>query len=126
MLTLQFVPYSEIYSLNADGKVRKLLNIVKSDKIVLMEGRLAPSEETYLIEKTMEQINRSFKGIEICTIYPEKRNKLMFEKIRDEFFKLLLGNRQGLTVIGPASIVKEIKKDPNKIELLTSMKRKRK
>ena len=32
---------------------------------------------------------------------------------------MLLGDRQGLTVIGPATIVKEIKKDPNKIELLT-------
>jgi hypothetical protein len=30
-----------------------------------------------------------------------------------------LGERQGLTIIGPASIVKEIKKDPNKIQLLT-------
>jgi hypothetical protein len=38
----------------------------------------------------------------------------------------VLGDRQGLTIIGPASVVKEIKKDPNKIELLTSEKRKRK
>ena len=34
-------------------------------------------------------------------------------------YKLLLGNRQGLTIIGPATIIKEIKKNPNKIELLT-------
>jgi hypothetical protein len=32
---------------------------------------------------------------------------------------LLLGNRQGMTIIGPATVVKEIKKDPNNIELLT-------
>jgi len=35
------------------------------------------------------------------------------------FINLLLGDRNGITIIGPASIVKEIKKDPNKIELLT-------
>jgi hypothetical protein len=34
--------------------------------------------------------------------------------------KLLLGNREGVTIIGPASIVKEIKRDPNKVELLTN------
>jgi len=39
--------------------------------------------------------------------------------MRNNFFGMLLGDRQGLTVIGPATIVKEIKKDPNKIELLT-------
>ena len=40
--------------------------------------------------------------------------------------KWVLGNKQGLTVIGPASVVKKIKKDPNKIELLTKEKRIRK
>jgi hypothetical protein len=37
----------------------------------------------------------------------------------------LLGDRSGLTIIGPASVVKAIKKDPNKIELYTSEKRKK-
>ena len=38
---------------------------------------------------------------------------------RNAIFNMLLGDRQGMTIIGPASVVKEIKKDPNKIELLT-------
>jgi len=125
MLTLQFIPRSEIINLTTDGKVRKLLNVVKSDKIVLMEGRLEPSEETYLIEKTMEQINRSFKGIEICTVYPEKKNRMLIERIKDGIINMILGTKQGLTVIGPASIVKEIKRDPNKIELFTSNRRRK-
>ena len=33
--------------------------------------------------------------------------------------KTLMGDREGITVIGPATIVKEIKRDPNKIELFT-------
>jgi len=32
---------------------------------------------------------------------------------------LLLGNRSGLTIIGPANVVKEIKQDPDKIQLFT-------
>jgi len=31
---------------------------------------------------------------------------------------MLLGDRQGFTIIGPATIVKEIKNDPDKIELM--------
>ena len=32
--------------------------------------------------------------------------------------RALVGNRDQLTVVGPASIVKEIKKDPSKIDLM--------
>ena len=32
---------------------------------------------------------------------------------------MMLGDRQGLTIIGPATIVSEIKKNPDKIELYT-------
>lgn len=126
MLTLRYLPYNEHGDLGSNEKIRKVLNIVKNDSIVLMEGRLKPEEEAKLIERTMEQINRRFKGIEICTIFPEKKNDPFSRKLKNGFYKLLLGNRLGVTVIGPASIVKEIKRDPNKIELLTRNSRRRK
>ena len=125
MLTLRYLPYTEYGELSPNDKIRKVLNIVKGDSIVLMEGRLSPGEEAQLIERTMEQINRGFKGIEICTVFPEKKNDPFARKLKNGFYKLLLGNRMGVTVIGPASIVKEIKRDPNKIELLTRNSRKR-
>ena len=77
MLTLQFVPYNEIESLSSNSKVRKLLNLVKENKIVLMEGRLKPNEETDLIQRTMESVSKDFKGIELCTIYPNNKNKFL-------------------------------------------------
>ena len=49
MLTLQFVPYSEIEDLNSNERVDKLLDLVREEKIVLMQGRLKPEEETLLI-----------------------------------------------------------------------------
>lgn len=119
MLTLQFVPYSDIEDLGSDERIGKLLNIVKGDSIVLMQGRLNPDEETMLIQRTMEEINKKFKGIEICTIYPEDKNLQIFKKLSREMLKFFLGHREGLTIIGPATVVKEIKKDPNKIQLLT-------
>lgn len=119
-LTLQFVPYVEIENLSSLGRIRKLLNSVKEDKIVLLEGRLRKEEETELIKTTMEEINAEFKGIELAVIYPESKNFAFFKKMKQQFINALLGDRQGLTIIGPASVVKEIKKDPNKIQLFTT------
>ena len=39
---------------------------------------------------------------------------------------MLLGDRQGMTIIGPANVVKKIEQNPNKIELFTKETRKRK
>ena len=41
------------------------------------------------------------------------------QKIRGAFASMLLGNRTGMTIIGPANVVKKIEQNPNKIELFT-------
>lgn len=121
MVTIQFLPYSEIGSLTSVGRIRKILNIAKDDKIVLIQGRLKKEEEAELIAATMEEINRDFKGIELAVIEPaEKENGL-----RGMLTNMLLSDRLGMTVIGPANVVKSIKRNPNKIELLTKEIRKR-
>ena len=121
MLTLQIVPYAQIADLSSVGRIRKLLTIAKQDKIVLLQGRLRKEEEAELIKATMEEINKDFKGIELAVV--EDKKSTGFGSVLST---VLLGNRSGLTVIGPASIVKSIKKDPTKIELLMNEKRKKK
>jgi hypothetical protein len=118
-LTLQFVPYSEIDDLPSAKRIQKILKIVKTDKIVLLEGKLKAAEETELIHKTMEEIDDNFKGIELAVIYPEQKSLPLFKKLRHNLMNALLGDRKGLTVIGPATVVKEIKQDPEKILLYT-------
>ena len=120
MLILQFMPFDEIASLSSDKRVSKLLEIVKENKILLLEGRLRKEEEAELIKKTMETIDDDFKGIEIGVIYPKDKDKDFLNKIRENMFNLLLGDRRGFTIMGPATIVKEIKQDPNKIQLFTT------
>ena len=119
MLTLQFISHNEIVSLSSEQKVNKLLRLAKEDKIVVVEGKLKPEEEAKLIQKTMEQIDSKFKGIEICDIESNVLSDRIFERVRSGIAKILLGGRMGMTVIGPASVIKEIKKDPNKIRLFT-------
>lgn len=118
MLTLQFIQYAEIEGLGSQKRINKILSHAKDDKIVLLEGRLKKTEESELIQKTMEEINDDFKGIELAVINPESKDEKAFKKIRKLLANFLLGNRLGFTIVGPASIVKEIKQDPNKIQLL--------
>ncbi|PIN81903.1 hypothetical protein COV11_00580 [Candidatus Woesearchaeota archaeon CG10_big_fil_rev_8_21_14_0_10_30_7] len=119
MVTLQFIPYREIENLTSLGRIRKLLNVAKQNKIVLLQGRLKREEEAELIKVTMEEINKEFKGIELAVINPSESNSGI-QQFKNNVFSFLLGDRQGITIIGPANVVKSIKKDPDKIELLTS------
>ncbi|RME51985.1 DUF2073 domain-containing protein [Candidatus Woesearchaeota archaeon] len=119
MITLQFIPHVEIERLSSADRISKLLHSVKESKIVLLEGRLKPHEEAELIRKTMEEIDDSFKGIELSVIYPERKDDPIIKRLRNTLVNLLLGNRTGFTIIGPAKIVKKIKQDPDKIQLIT-------
>ena len=127
MLTLHFIPYHEVEGLDTENKINKLLAIAKTNKIVLVEGKLKPEEEASLIQKTMQSIDKKFKGVEICGVDYRKKNEQLLDILKTGLARILLGNRNGFTIIGPATIVREIRRDPNKIELLTSsVKRRRK
>jgi len=117
------MPYDEIGSLDSQERIKKLLKIILGDKIILLQGRLRPEEEARLIEDTMVMIGhvKGFKGIELAVISPSK-NMTMFDEMKKGLAKFLLGDRDAMTVIGPASMVKEIKKDPSKIELFLKKK----
>jgi hypothetical protein len=96
--------------------VEKLLDVVKENKIILLEGKLKASEEAELIRRTMEEIDDSFKGIEISPLnVRDQGDAAFFKKLHEKFINFLLGDRKGLTIIGPATVVKEIRQDPDKI-----------
>ena len=125
MVTFHFVPFHEIADLSSAKRINKLLTIVKQEKIVLLEGQLKKEEEADLIEITMEEIGDKFKGIELAVIYPEKSNMDIIKRLRFDIARFLVGNRQGFTIVGPASIVKRVKQNPGSIELLTQDKRRK-
>ncbi len=118
------MPYDEIDNLDSGERIKKLLKLVLSDKIVLLQGRLAPEEEVRLIEDTMAMIGhvKGFKGVELAVLNPKKTTS-GFDQFRKEVARFLVGDRNSMTVIGPASIVKDIKRDPSKIELMLKGKR---
>lgn len=119
------MPYSDIQHLTLDEKIKKILSSVRDGKILVMEGRLKKTEEAELIKATMEQINGKFKGIEVTVVYPDSKNATFGKKLKSALAEMLLGDRQGLTVIGSATLIKEIRKDPDKIQLMTEERKRR-
>lgn len=119
-LSLQVIPFSEIQDLTIAERVKKILSLVLSNKIVILHGRLRPEEEARLIEDTMALVDhvKNFKGIELAVIEPNIKEKSIIVKMKYGLAKKLVGDSSALTVIGPASIIKEIKRDPKKIELM--------
>jgi hypothetical protein len=119
-LTLQFMPYSEIASLDSVGRIKKLLKIVLDNKVVILQGKLKPEEETRLIEDTMIMVGniKGFKGVELAVIDQDKGDLGMMGKVKFGLAKALTGQQNAMTIIGPATIVKEMKKDPKKLEVM--------
>lgn len=116
---IQFLPYSEIRDLDSDKRIRKILNIVLGNVILILQGKLSPEEETRLIGDTMAMIGhvRNFKGIELAVI-SGNGNLSLFGKMKMGLANALSGgDLSAITIIGPATIVKEVKKNPKKIEL---------
>ena len=117
---IQFLPHSEIRNLDSNQRIRKILGIILGNNILILQGKLHPEEEARLIGDTMAMIGhlKNFKGIELAVISGDERQGF-FKKIGKGIANALLGGDLGaVTIIGPATIVKEIKRNPKKIELM--------
>ena len=119
-LSIQFLPYSEIRGLDADKRIKKILGIILGNNLLIIQGKLKPEEETRLIGDTMAMIEhiKNFKGVELAVISGNGAGGI-FSRMKRGIANALSGGDLGaVTIIGPATIVKEIKKNPRKIELL--------
>ena len=118
-VTLQFIPYAEIAYLTSYQRVKRLVDLASENKILLLQGKLAPEEEADLIAETMRKIGKSkkFRGIELASFVPKVKNLSIMQNIIEKLASSL-GDRDVLTIVGPATVVREIRKDPTKIQLL--------
>lgn len=117
--SLRFIPFTEIENLSSSERIKKILDIVLENRIVIIQGRLENEEETRLIEDTMVMIGRvkGFKGIELAVLQPNSNNLSILSRVKHNLANALVSSHDALTIIGPASIVREIRKDPKKAEI---------
>ena len=116
--------HCEILGKNIEQIAFEKAGIIKKNSIVITGAKKTKvlnviRSAAKLRNSKLFEINKDFKGIELAVLEPNKNKGSPLSIFREGLANVLLGNKQGLTVIGPANIIKEIKKDPNKIELLT-------
>ncbi len=109
---IEFVSSKVLEGKDSEQKIKYILDNVRRDKIMVLEDTLSPEEEKMLIEKTMGVVSKNFPGIEVSAL---GRGENDFKSV---LIRLLGGRTSGLTVVGPSHLVREMKRDPNKLHLL--------
>ena len=130
---VQVFSFNYMNELPDKKKISKILEVVKSGDIVLIEGRLSPTLEFQLTNDALLKVNENFSGIEIAHLSkqndlkkPDSQNQLslMIDKLKNKIVDILAKDRFGISVIGPSKIIKEIKMDPKKLEIMFNEKTK--
>lgn len=108
-ISFNLVSRNKLELLTSEEKLKFILKEVKNGKILVLEHGLTPIEQANLIEKTMKEIEHdTFIGVEMEGYGEDKPS----------FLQRLLGiqNKPRVTLIGPANLLKTIKKDNNMIQ----------
>lgn len=113
---MQVLSYDSVKKMDSSKKISKILEIVKKGDIVMLEGRLTNDEELTLTSGALKNVSGKFSGIEIAYLSSSESDSF-FEKFRQRIAQLLMKGRLGITVIGPSKVIKEIKMNPDKLEI---------
>ncbi|MFH0863213.1 MAG: DUF2073 domain-containing protein [Candidatus Altiarchaeota archaeon] len=112
---IEFIGVEMLKGITPEQKIYFILEHVKEDRIVVIDEGLTALEEGKLIQATMLQVNKKFQGIEVSTLREKTADGL-----RERLIRMLGGSTGGLTVIGPAKLIKQISKDPRMITMLAT------
>ena len=108
-IAFNLISRQKLGGLTSDEKLKFILKEVKNGKILVLEQGLTPMEQTNLIERTMKEIEQdTFIGVEMEG----------YGEDRPTFLQKLFGmtKRPRLTLIGPANLLKMVKKDRDMIQ----------
>lgn len=118
-LKIKFVPYEKYKK----GGIKALMKDLRQETIVLIDAKLTAEEEAKIIEETMKRINsnsNAFIGIELSSIdFTNNKNANSLDWIKNVLIQTIIGKKRGMTIIGPAKIVRRIDKNPQELLLYT-------
>jgi hypothetical protein len=109
---MDFLSSDALKNRSSMEKIAMIVDKVKNGDLLVMEGGLTPSEEAELIETTMREIDvENFLGIDIYTL----------EKDQSTFFGLSKRKTVGITIIGPANVMKTVKRKSNFLSMIAQL-----
>jgi uncharacterized protein len=111
-LKMDFLSSDALKTRTGMEKISMIVDKVKDGDLVVLEGGLTPEEEADLIETTMREIDvENFMGIDIFTLETNKTS----------FFGLSKKKTIGITIIGPANVMKAVKKKSNFLSMIANL-----
>ena len=108
-ISVNLVSRQKLDELNSEEKLQFILKEVKKGRILVLEQGLSPTEQAKLIENTMKEIEEdTFIGVEMEG----------YGEDTPSFIQKILGMRKRgrLTMIGPADLLRTVRKDSNMIQ----------
>jgi hypothetical protein len=108
-IAFNLISRQKINGLTSEEKLNFIIKEVKNGKILVLEQGLTPVEQAGLIERTMKEIeNDTFIGVEMEG----------YGEDTPSFLQKIFGmaKRPRMTLIGPANLLKMIKKDSDMIQ----------
>ena len=108
-ISVNLISRQKLEELSSNEKLKFILKEVQKGKVLVLEQGLTSMEQTNLIEHTMREIEQdTFIGIEMEG----------YSEDRPTFLQKFLGKmkKPRMTVIGPADLLKTIRKDSNMIQ----------
>ena len=112
-IRIKLVPYETL-------KEEKFVNVLKKiqeDTILLIDAKLTADEELHLIKDTMQNVSEKFSGIELGSLELTAEKNDNFGKLRNALVERISGKKRGMTIVGPATIIQKIKKNPKELML---------
>ncbi|RBQ23575.1 hypothetical protein ALNOE001_08590 [Candidatus Methanobinarius endosymbioticus] len=111
-LKMDFISSEALENASSMEKIYMIIEKVKKGAVVVMEGGLSPSERAELIETTMREIDvENFVGIDVHTL----------EKNSSSFFGFSKKKTVVITIIGPANVMKTVKKQSNLLSMVADL-----
>jgi hypothetical protein len=108
-ISVNLVSRQKLDEFSSAEKLEFILTEVQKGKVLVLEHGLTPMEQTELIEHTMKEIKQdTFIGIEMEGYSEDKPS--IIQKI------LGVIKKPRMTVIGPADLLKTVRKDSNMIQ----------
>ena len=130
-LKLDFVSSAKLNGKTRKKKINYILGKVKDGSILVLDGVMSPEEEMDLIKETMRRVDDGFPGIEVCSLKKQTKGfKQLFERLSDRRVKVWnwlirkpyeTNLKTGMTLIGPAKLIKNIKKNPDSFSVLAEV-----
>lgn len=112
MLKIRYISIDRLSSLKTHAKIDLIIGHIKEGNIILIDGWLKSRDEAELIRRTMMDLQKDFQifhGVEIASLQDGFQTKSVMGIFKKE--------PKGMTIIGPASIITEMKQQPDHVEL---------